>query len=106
MADGEIITVKGASGRMHDFLAYPWGTQFQAVGGVYLVLKQQPTGDYTILYIGQTTDLSACFDNHQMEVCFTMNGKTHVGVKPEGSEQTRFAIEADLIQYHRTTCNE
>jgi hypothetical protein len=105
MANGEKITAKGASDVAYDFWVYPWGTQLQAVGGVYLVLKKPPNANYNVLYVGQTGDLSERFDNHHKEGCFARNGRTHIGARAENSEQRRLAIEADLTANYRPTCN-
>jgi hypothetical protein len=104
MAAEDRITVAGQSGTKYDFEVFPWGTSFNPVGGLYLVLKKQ-TGNYNILYIGQTANLSERFDNHHQAQCFNRNGKTHVAVLGEGSEQRRFAIETDLIHNYKTSCN-
>ncbi|MEQ8163329.1 MAG: GIY-YIG nuclease family protein [Smithellaceae bacterium] len=102
-AEGK-VTVTGQSGTKYDFEVYPWGTSFSPVGGLYLVLKKQPT-NYGILYIGQTGNLSDRFDNHHQAQCFKQNGKTHIAVRGEGSEPKRLAIETDLIRNYSTSCN-
>lgn len=104
MAAEDRVTVTGQSGRTYDFEVYAWGTSFNPVGGVYLVLKKQ-TANYSILYIGQAGDLSERFDNHHQVQCFNRNGKTHIAVHLEGSEQKRLAIETDLIRNYKTVCN-
>jgi hypothetical protein len=104
MAPEDRVTVTGQSGTTYDFEVYPWGTSFNPVGGLYLVLKKQPA-NYNILYIGQTGDLSERFDNHHQAPCFNRNGKTHVAVRGEGTEQRRLAIETDLIHNYKTSCN-
>jgi predicted GIY-YIG superfamily endonuclease len=73
---------------------------------VYLILRKNTGGNFTLLYIGQTGDLSTRFDNHHKQWCFDRNGKTHIGVLPEPNEQRRLAIEADLLKAHRTPCND
>jgi hypothetical protein len=50
--------------------------------------------------------LSERFDNHHQSACFTRNGKTHIAVRGEGSEQRRLAIETDLIRNYQTSCNK
>ncbi len=106
MAAEDRITVTGASGTQYEFEVYPWGTKFKPLGGVYLVLRKELTGRYTILYIGQTGDLSERFENHHRAGCFTRYGRTHIAIRLEGSEQRRFDIETDLIQNYKTSCNE
>lgn len=100
------ISAKGASGTQYNFDVYRWGTSFRPIGGVYLVLKKQPNSTYTILYVGQTGDLSERFDNHHRAACFTNHGRTHLAMRAEGSEQQRFAIETDLIRNYQTSCNK
>jgi predicted GIY-YIG superfamily endonuclease len=104
MAAEDRVTVTGQSGTTYDFEVYPWGTSFNPVGGLYLVLRKQAS-NYSILYIGQTGDLSERFDNHHQAQCFNRNGKTHIAVRVEASEQKRLVIETDLIRNYKTSCN-
>ncbi len=48
MAAVDKVTAKGASGAEYAFEVWPWGVQFTAVGGVYMVLRQNGTG-YDVL---------------------------------------------------------
>ncbi|MBT1073487.1 GIY-YIG nuclease family protein [Pelotalea chapellei] len=105
MAAEDKVTVKGQSGTQYEFEVYPWGTTFNPVGGLYIVLKKQP-GNYGILYIGQTGNLSERFDNHHQSDSFTRYGKTHIAVRAESSEQKRFTFETDLIRNYNTCCNK
>ena len=96
----------GASGSEYKFYLYPWKTDFKAVGGVYMVLrKSNQNGNHTVLYIGQTGDLSERFDNHHKKPCFDMNRKTHIAAMQESSEAKRLRIEDDLIKKYSPTCN-
>ena len=104
MAKETTVTLKGASGRSYDFDVYPWGTSFKAVGAVYTVLKRNGS-NFSILYIGQTSDLSERFDNHHQRPCFDRNGKTHIGIHLELAESRRFDIETDLVRNYSPTCN-
>ncbi|GMR05988.1 MAG: hypothetical protein BMS9Abin25_0569 [Gammaproteobacteria bacterium] len=99
------ITLKGASGRTYEFNVYPWGTSFKPLGAVYAVLKKPPS-NFTILYIGQTGDLSTRFDDHHKQACFDRNGKTHIGIHLESTESGRLAIEADLLANYSLVCND
>ncbi len=100
------ISVVGASGKTYKFNVYPWGQSFKPVGGVYLVLKangsQQP---YNLIYVGQTVDLDERFNDHHKQDCFDRYGKTHIAVRAESVEQSRLAIESDLIKKHQPVCN-
>jgi predicted GIY-YIG superfamily endonuclease len=102
MAEENSLTVGGASGVSYVFWAYPWDTSFKSEGGVYLVLRKAPNnGNYNVLYVGQTANLSERFDNHHKKPCFDRYGKTHIAVRVENSEKNRLGIEADLIQNYR-----
>ena len=100
------ITLIGISGRRYDFEVFPWNTRFNSVGAVYCVLRRRPEGNFDILYIGQTGDLSERFDDHHKQSCFDRNGKTHLGVHAEPNEARRLAIEADLLGKYKTPCND
>lgn len=106
MAQTKNITLTGASKRTYSFQAFPWGTNFNSSGAVYAILKQTPTMHYSVLYIGQTGDLSERFDNHHQQACFDRNGKTHIAVYPETTESRRFNIETDLVRSYNPTCND
>ena len=99
------VTLKGNSGRSYDFDVYPWNTSFNAIGAVYSVLKRIGS-NFTILYIGQTNDLSERFDNHHKQACFDRNNKTHIAIHAESSEPRRFTIETDLVRNYSPTCND
>lgn len=105
MAPGKSVTAAGKSGQKYEFGVYPWGTTFRSLGAVYLVLKQAPNGNYDVLYVGQTGDLSERFDDHHKEHCFDRNGKTHIAVHLEGTEQRRLLKESDLISNYNPSCN-
>jgi hypothetical protein len=105
MSKETTVTLRGVSGRSYDFDVYPWGTSFKSVGAVYTVLKRNVT-NFTILYIGQTDDLSERFDNHHKRPCFDRNGKTHIGLHLESDESRRFSIETDLVRNYSPVCND
>ena len=102
----ETVTAKGASGAAYAFDVYPWGTDFKSVGAVYMVLRKgSQNGNYDVLYVGQTGDLSERLDNHHKKPCFNRNRKTHVGAMAESAEARRLNIEADLIRNYNPGCN-
>lgn len=105
MSKVDTITLFGASGRSYNFDVYPWNTSFKALGAVYTVLKKSGL-NYTILYIGQTGDLSSRFDSHHKQTCFDRNGKTHIGIHLDSSENSRLAKERDLLGNYTPVCND
>lgn len=94
------ITAKGASGTVYTFTIYPLNTTFKPSGGVYLILKQN-----TVLYVGQTGDLSERFDAHHKEPCWRRNQADRMAAMAVSSERNRLQIEADLIESHYPVCN-
>ena len=106
MAEEGTLTARGVSGATYEFWCYPWDTTLKHEGGVYLVLKKTTrNGNYDMLYVGQTVDLSERFEAHHQKPCFDRNGKTHIAARLENSERTRLLVEADLIQNYRPSCN-
>ena len=102
----ETIVPKGASEASYRFTVFPWGTNFNPIGAVYLILRKEFSGGkYTILYVGQTGDLSDRFNGHHKQHCFDNNRKSHIGVLREGLESRRLNIESDLIGNYQTACN-
>jgi excinuclease UvrABC nuclease subunit len=100
MSNTAQINATGASGTNYPFTIYPLNTQFNAVGGVYLILKQN-----TVLYVGQTGDLLRRFDAHHKELCWLRHQADRMAVTGVASESQRLQIEADLIKAYNPTCN-
>jgi excinuclease UvrABC nuclease subunit len=67
--------------------------------------KGYQNGNYDVLYVGQTGDLSERFDNHHKKPCLDRNRKTHVAAMVEPSEARRLSVEADLIRKYHPNCN-
>jgi excinuclease UvrABC nuclease subunit len=104
--DNQTVSATCATGATYNFYVYPWGTDLKQIGGVYMVLRKgYQNGNYDVLYLGQTGDLSARFDNHHKKPCFDRNRKTHIAAMVESSEAKRLNIEADLIRKYNPNCN-
>lgn len=99
------ITLTGESGTNYSFEIYARSTEFNAVGGIYVMAKKTAANTYSVLYVGQTGDLSSRPLNHHKKDCFDKNGADHVFVHAEGNEKTRFNIETDLINAYKPKCN-
>lgn len=98
------VTLRGRSGAEYQFWVYPWGESFKAVGGVYAVLRDDGS-TWSVIYIGQTGNLSERFDSHHKADCFDRHRKTHIAARVEESERQRLAIEADLVASYNPPCN-
>lgn len=103
------LTFTGASRRTYLFEVYEWNTQFNAVGAVYAITRfvvQAGTGGrHTLVYIGETGNLSTRFDNHHRATCFRREQASHICVHVDNDERSRRSKEADLIEYYDPVCN-
>ena len=102
------LAITGKSGKQYDFDVYPWGTEFNPLGAVYVITKRivkDGKGRHTYIYIGQTADLSERFDDHHKADCFSQNEANCICVHLQSNEKSRLAIESDLIDGHDTPCN-
>ena len=110
MEDLGIITTTGESGASYTFDVYSWGASFEPLGAVYLITKraENPDGGYThtLLYVGQTGDLSERFDDHHKASCFKLNGANCISIHFDDAESSRLRIEEDLIAEYTPTCND
>jgi hypothetical protein len=103
------LALAGASGRSYTFYVYDAGTEFNPASGVYVVTCAKPNQNgghtHTILYVGQTGDLSERFDQHHKAASCRQNGANRVCAMIERDEQTRLAIERDLVAAYKPPCN-
>lgn len=103
------LELTGKSGNRYALQVYDWGTTFKPLPGVYAVTNATPSGgggaNHTIIYVGQTGDLSERFDSHHKADCFRRHGANRICVLVENSEQRRLAIERDLIAAYNPPCN-
>lgn len=102
--DGGIpVTLYGASGASYAFKAYPKHFSWNAVAGNYAILRQ--VGGGTVVYVGETANLSDRMACHHRQPCFDRNAWTHLAFRGEGSTAQRLAIESDLMAKYQPTCN-
>ncbi len=103
-------TFKGKSGKDYRFKAYPWGTRFRKLSGVYLVVsRSQATQDgerQVVLYVGHTEDLSQPFAKHRKARDFTRLGANCICLQADKSEESCLAKERDLIAALHPACND
>jgi predicted GIY-YIG superfamily endonuclease len=108
MAKTADATFSGSTGK-YAFEVYPWGTGFKNIGAVYIITSRTVDatgkGTHTFIYIGHTGNLSERFDDHHKAQCFAKNGVTHICIHLDSNEQSRLAIERDLIAGNKTPCN-
>jgi hypothetical protein len=103
------VTFTGASRTLYEFTAYSLDTIFKAIGAVYIFTKRtvhDDRGSHERLYIGQTSDLSERFENHEKWPCISEYSVNCICVHPESNEQTRINIETDLRNNNDIPCNK
>ncbi len=105
MADRPTITLTGKSKEKYKFWIFDMDYEFKAQPAVYVVTKCE-NDSHTIIYIGETEDLSERFDNHHKADCFKKKGANRLCAKKvEGGEDARTEMETDLIDAYNPPCN-
>ncbi len=122
------VVLKGRSGRDYGFSVYPWDEPFRAVAAVYVVARRAsaegvlgsvlaelvgPRQDsssplpemHSIIYVGETDDLSTRLRSHPDRGCFDTHGADCVCMYEEDDPQRRIALVADLRDRYEPTCN-
>lgn len=103
------ITLASSSGG-YDFTVYSIDHNFSSNAAVYAVTYQYQNPDdkkwwHIVKYVGQTDNLAERFEGHHKADCFEEQKANCVCVHQESNEQTRLAIEADLIKAYTPVCN-
>lgn len=99
------VVLTGKSGAKYSFVVYARAQKFNPVGAIYVMSKRLDDGRYSIIYIGQTGDLSSRPLNHHRTACFDKHGADHLLIHVEQDAKKRLAIETDLIQAYQPPCN-
>ena len=109
MAKITTMTLKGKSGAVYGFDVYPINSNWNSVAAVYVASKRTVDaagkGHHTLIYVGVTEDLKGRHSGHHKEDCFTKNGANCLSLHMEEDEDTRLAIEEDLLAAHSWPCN-
>lgn len=90
----------GASATPYTFEAYPAGTVFNTVSGVYIFCRETSPGSWEALYVGETESLyqrlTAGIAGHDGYHRARKAGMTHVAVHLVSGVPQRLRIETDL----------
>jgi hypothetical protein len=105
MADLGKITLTGKSGKNYEFQIVKRSATFTAVGAIYVMSKVVKTNSYSLIYIGETGDLSKRPLNHHRTDCFDEHGADMLLIRAAPDSKQRLADETDLIQAYDPVCN-
>lgn len=97
------VTFTGASGDKYVFGAYPLGTTFKDVGGVYIFTSGNR---YTPIYIGKTQSLAGRIPGHNESECVRRHGGDAICVRVDSNASSRSSTERDLIRSYQPPCND
>ena len=101
---------EGKSGSEYSFHVYDgYPVKFASVAAVYLITRRHQKNvswHHTLIYVGQTSDLSERFYNHHKHQCFVEKSANSMSVRVEISEATRLNIEEDIKTKWNPPCND
>jgi len=95
----------GKSGAIYSFVGYARTQKFNPVGAIYVMSKRLENKNLSLIYIGQTGDLSKRPLNHHRTACFDRHKADLLLIYVENDDKKRLAIETDLIQAYDCPCN-
>lgn len=105
MSQEETMIWTGSSGKQYKYWVHPIGTSFKDEPGNYIFAKVSQ-GEWTPLYIGETSSLQDRLPGHEKLPCVERNSGTHVHAHiTSGGKQARLAEESDLLQAFNPPCN-
>ncbi len=99
------LTLTGKSETSYEFNVYTYGTAFRALGAVYAITRRVNKETHTVIYIGQTGDLSERLDGHEKEPCFELFLANRTCIHADDDEDSRLQKETDLIGNYSPPCN-
>ena len=100
-----VLTVYGASRRQYQFEIQPLWDPQPAVPGCYIFTRRETNGRYTLIYIGETGNLSERLIDHHKWPCITHYKATNLCVHFTESKLGAASIEKDLLENYDTLCN-
>lgn len=96
----------GASGRRYGYWIYPIDAHFRKIAGNVVLARQNESGEWEPLYVGDTRDFDEGFADSDKEECARRHGATHVHVHfSSPSWQIRKAESEDIVAAWKPVCN-
>lgn len=102
----DTVTFEDATSKTHTFDVYHLHRDFIQVRAVYVIARMDAPGDYTMLYVGETGDLSKALETHPQKACFEEHRANRVGVHLDLDEASRKRKAAALIENYNPPCND
>src|SRR5262249_17260567 len=100
------IILTGASGRGYFYTPYPWATHWRPDPANYAFAFQDESGDWRIVYVGETASLTHRMRGHGQWVAAQKLGCSHVLVNLNaGGMRARRLEEQDLIAKYQPVLN-
>lgn len=99
------VTLTGSSGEQYWFTIWRRDTYFQARAGVYVMARSLGGRDFTVIYVGETSDMSKRPFVADRVPCFNQHGVDHIFTLDEQDAARRKKISDDLIQAITPVCN-
>ena len=104
------IVLTGVSGKKYRFTAYPLGTKFRKLSGVFVITKRTRKAEgrygHLALYVGCTEDFSQPFDRLRSAKKFRGRGANCICLQSDESETSRLAKEKDIAAAFHRICND
>ena len=99
------VALTGGSRRTYDFYLFHVDVTLGQGAGCYAFIEATKTG-YSLVYIGETGDLSERFDSHHKGRCIKRHGATWKGVYRTASKAQAQRVEGDLLRRYSPPCND
>ncbi|KAB1086467.1 hypothetical protein F4V91_08515 [Neorhizobium galegae] len=100
---------QGRSGRFWITTVYPLFADFEPISSVYVMVKRNPNGTCSPIYIGQTDNLRRRMIEHTQEKLIAAYrlgaNELHAHFLAQ-TDSERFAVETDLRNGHSTPIND
>lgn len=106
------LTLTGLSGRKYVFNIYSYAafndleSAFRPISALYLFVIMYDNDMCSMIYLGETSDLSTRFYNHHKEYCIKSRNANRICVCAIEGETSRKNAEDDLLSAYKFPCNE
>lgn len=104
------LSLYGISGIKYQFEVYPLEETIDPVPGLYAITRRYAPPDsyyrHTVLYIGESEDLSADIKKHKNFKCLTDNDANCMCIHRDSKEKSRKFKVKDLIDHINPRCNK